>query len=215
MEYINPRPNAIRPLMRAGKQQQQTNNSRRKRRNQRGQPLGMVRHFGGLSPVIRVITGVGTISSNGSGAIPVSSISQATVSAQPGWSASAADYQFYRVRQVKMRIFPATVNATSTTGPYQSVMVLGRFWGNTVPTSANSILDSKDNKAVSTLQEAAFENNFLGFNQAQLVLGTGSTYAGSAQYGICWASPVVANLPINSIIFSYIFEYVVEFSGAI
>jgi hypothetical protein len=187
----------------------------RKKKNRRAEgKLVMYRHIHKIDKVVRMLRTVGSISSTAGGIIAFFNSGIAGVTASPDWTNFSQEYANYRVRKFTMRFFPATTSSTVTTGPYQSIMAMSRFWG-LVPTSQSSMFQDMDVIFISTLQEGQMSNNFLGYMDAQEWTPVGTAIATERNYGVSGISPAnSALLAVSSVIFTYVLEYETEFLDA-
>jgi hypothetical protein len=167
-----------------------------------------------IDKVRRVFRSGGILTSSAAGVITAFNIGAASVTSAPDWTNFSQEYSDYRVYKQNFSVFPSTVSATATTGPYQSVMSMSRYWG-LLPTTISHISQDTKLQNFSTLQEGSITTNFEGFLDAQqwTPVGTGISSERNYGFGGCSLASVSA-LPVSSNIFSYIHTHYVEFFDA-
>lgn len=220
MEHITilPKNNSkslVRANTRLGTQQSPGQKSKKKKKFQNNQRLP--RYFGAaFSPVVRrTLNYFTTITSSASGAIPLASVTSAGVTVSPpSWPNISQEFENYRVRQFKIRFTPSTVNATSTTGPYQGMIMVGRFM-QLAPVGQSNLEQKSDTAYHSTLEEFEFDANYLGFDLGQEWIPVGTGVSTAQRYGISYMTPAgTSALAASSDIFSARIQYEVEFKKA-
>jgi hypothetical protein len=177
--------------------------------------LIMYRHVSNLNKISRVLSYATTIASTAGGVIALSAYASFQAQSFPAadWANISNEFDVYRVRQMRVHLFPATTNSTATTGPYQSCIALSRWWG-TVPTSWTGMASDPGFVAFSTLEEAEMENNWLSFPDAQQWVPVASTIPTGDSFGIALITPTgAAATAVSSVIFTALVQWTVEFQG--
>jgi hypothetical protein len=174
----------------------------------------MYRHIMLENKAMRVMRSVTLVTSNASGIIAIVSVDTTAVTGTLGWAAMSGDFQNYRVRAMRFQFIPATVNATSTTGPYQGVLAISRFWG-LAPATTTEMSVEPEMISVSTLEECWYDNNWLGFEDAKEWSPVGTALLPSNVFGISYASFGGPALAVSSTIYTVVKEFDVEFVGLI
>lgn len=219
MEIIDIRPQQQRNRTPATKartaaKQPTTQKSPKRRNFQGGGKLTMFRHVADQTIVRRVLRNYSTVNSSAGGAIVLATGQSTGITSAPDWNNISQEFANYRVRRIKWHLVPSTVNATSTTGPYQGMCFIGRWWGK-VPTASSNVEQSPGTIAVSTLEEVVFENNFQGYPLAQEWTIVGNAIATNNVYGLVIVSvPSTSTLAVSSNIYSIVTEFEVEFLAA-
>jgi hypothetical protein len=184
---------------------------KKKEKDPQDTSLVLYRHITKIDKVIRMMRTNGQFASTAGGVIAFWNTNSSGVTASPDWTNFSQEFANYRVRALKLKIFPATVSATPTTGPYQGVMMMSRFWG-LLPTTESHISQDTNTRHFSTLQEGQMSTNYLGFQDAQQWTPVGTSISAERTYGFAGITPTgTTGLPASSAIFSYIKEYEVEF----
>lgn len=171
----------------------------------------MYRHLTRTDHVMRTLRNIATVSSNGSGAIALVSNATSTVTSSSDWANISQEFSLYRVRRMRFKFFPATTSATSVTGPYQSVVMVARWWGLS-PSGESTLRQDETAGFHSTLEEFEMDTNYAGYPEAQefIPVGTALPYV----YGFAYATPTgSAVLALSSVIYTKIVEFEVEFLG--
>jgi hypothetical protein len=152
----------------------------------------------------------GAISSTAGGAVTLvsPSVSGAIAGLGVEWVNFAQEYQEFRVLSLKYYFAPATVNATSSTGPYQGFM-LSSPWAQFVPTTIATIQQSKQLVKFSTLEEKEVQVSPAGFANAKLWNTVGVALPADRDFGLTYVS--VGALAVSSVIFYVLAELEAEF----
>jgi hypothetical protein len=168
--------------------------------------------FGAASPIVRrVVNTFTTIVSSAGGAISLASILTSGVTAAPSWANISQEFENYRVRQLKVRFVPSTTSATSSTGPYQGLIMVGRFM-QLAPLTQSSLEQKSDTAYHSTLEEFEYDANYQGFELAQEWVPVGTALSNAQIYGIAYLRPAATSaLAGTSDIFSLRIQFEVEF----
>ena len=188
---------------------------KKKKKSQTVRPA-LPRYFGsGFSPVsTRTLNIFTTAVTTAGGVISIQPRSASAVTAAPSWGNISQEFESYRVREVRVRFVPSTTNATSTTGPYQSMIMVGR-WAQLSPTTQGNLEQKGDTVYHSTLEEFEYDANFLGIKELQDWIPVGTGLATAQNYGIAYMTPAgVSALAASSDIFSVRTQFVVEFKKA-
>jgi hypothetical protein len=155
----------------------------------------------------------GQIFSTAGGVISFIQVGSGGVTSTADWTNFSQEYGNYRILKMKIHFTPATVNATSITGPYQSMMMIGRYWGQ--GGTASALAQDVDTQFRSTLEEFSMENNHLGYPNASQWTAVGTSLPADRGFGMNFASPAatgaVALLAALSSIYNYALVYTVEF----
>jgi hypothetical protein len=143
----------------------------------------------------------GTLSSGVGGTIAISSISFADIVTAVGteWTNFSQEFQQFRMNEVQVRFIPATVNATSVTGPYQGAMEICP-WQQLRITSVTSVDQSVELSTFSTLEEENFRFQPKMPND-KLWNAVGVAIPVDRDFGFAYAS-YGATLAANSIIYN-------------
>jgi hypothetical protein len=204
--YINPKTIVLSPSAKV-----QTTTKQSRKANAQGGKMRLYRHLRAIERAIRTLRVIGTISSNGAGAMILAAFPSTGVTSSSDWTNFSQEFGNYRVRSIRFKLFPATVNATSVTGPYQGIYAIARWWGLSY-SSESSIRQDPQLVVVSTLQEYAIETNHLGFPDATEFTPVGSTIPAERTYGFSAMSlSNSAVLALSSVIWTYVTEYETEF----
>jgi hypothetical protein len=188
----------------------QQGGKKRGKQTNRGQMV-LFRHVRDQSHVNRVLRSSLTLSSTAGGVIALANVASTGVTSTPDWTNISQEFASYRVRRLKIYFRPATVNATSITGPYQGCLYVCRWW-QFAPATISGIEQTPEVAIISTLEEFSYENNYLGFSKAQEFTSTGSSILADSVYGMSFITPAgTAGLALSSIIYSLVVEYDVEF----
>lgn len=123
----------------------------------------------------------------------------------------AMEFQEYRVLSLTEKFCPATVNATSVTGPYQGMVVIAP-WQQFRPTTLSTIEQNDQRVTFSTLEEESFKIVPRFANQ-KLWNAYGVAYPADRDFGIAYQSGG-AVMAISSVIFSTFIEITVAFRVA-
>jgi len=195
--------------------QKSAGQAKQKKRNripvQMGGRLPLYRYIPRSQVTTKVLRNVGFISTNGTGSLSLRTDSINNASGCPGFTTISPNFQSYRIKQFIITLAPSTVNATSTTGPYQGMICVSRWWG-TSPSSTAQVIDDPHCLMFSTLQEVSFETNWKGFKDAEEWIQIGTSPLSSNLFGFCMVS-VGSTMAANTNLFSAVFSYVVEFIG--
>jgi hypothetical protein len=161
-----------------------------------------------LQTVVRRFRSDNTVSSTAAGLIAPFAISASAVTSDPDWANFSQEFQQYRVKKVGTRFFPATTNATATTGPFQSGVKVAP-WRNNAITTLSGINQAPEMIKFSTLEEKEVQIRATGPN-SRLWTPVGTALVADRNYGFSGCS-VGSNLAVSSIIYNLIIEYDVEF----
>jgi len=190
-----------------------TQTQKKKKKSQTVQKVNLPRYFGaGNSPVVRrTLNTFTTIVSSAGGAISLASKNADGVRSAPAWANISQEFENFRVRQIRMRFTPSTVNATSSTGPYQGMIMVGR-WAQLVPAAQSNLEQKADTAYHSTLEEFEYDANFLGIPELQEWIPVGTAVSAAQTYGIAYMTPASTSvLAVSSDIFSLRLQFEVEF----
>jgi hypothetical protein len=132
------------------------------------------------------------------------------------WASFAARYQFYRVRSVKMIVFPIYPGSGSPTAGAtgHSVLYVGDYLGASAPTSAAQILSDERAMLYSTSKTFSFTATWDLNPNARLWAPTNALIPTANQYGIAFASATASVLPASTNLFTYVLEWDVELRGS-
>ena len=160
--------------------------------------------------VRRVLSTTAFISSDASGLVTVASYGIADVITLLGaeWTKFAQEYQEFRIRSFTMKFFPATTSATSTTGPYQTAILVAP-WRQLRPTNANTLFQSRSKEIFSTLYEKYITLTSNNFANAKLWSTYGLTYQADRDYGLSWTT--LSTFAASSRMFTVLFQLDAEF----
>jgi hypothetical protein len=182
----------------------------KKKKQNRNQPhMVMFRHLSPADHAVRTLRSFALISSNGSGVIVLGAPSSSTVTSASDWANISQEYANYRVKAMRVLFTPSTTSATSSTGPYQGMFMISRWWG-LVPTVESTLRQEDSSEFHSTLEEFSMETNYLGYREAQewTPVGTAIPFP----YGFCHMTPTGSSvLALSSNIYSRMLEFDVEF----
>jgi len=161
--------------------------------------------------VMRKFTYSTVLNSSAAGIIALTNFSAQDIVSGLGseFSNFAQEFQQFRIRQMGGRFFPATTNATSTTGPYQGAMILAP-WAQLRPSTANTVNQSDQLVQWSTLEEKEIcvpspnQGNFKLFNVTNVAMVV------DRDYGISYFS--LGTLAVSSAIFVVNWFIIVEFA---
>jgi hypothetical protein len=180
----------------------------------------MPNKFGAGDIIVKRFTSPAVVVPTTAGSIVAvnTSIDSAQVQNLPAteWASFAARYQFYRVRSVKMIVFPVFPGAGSPTvgANGHSVLLVGDYLGASVPASAAQILSDERCKMFSTSKVFTFTATWDRNPNARLWAPTNALIPTANQYGIAYATPTGTALPASTDLFSYILEWDVELRGS-
>jgi len=124
------------------------------------------------------------------------------------WTNFAQEYSEFRVRSLGYWFAPATVNAVSSTGPYQGGMVAAP-WAQIKPTGANSIFQSNELIKFSTLEEKEVVVKAPNGANFQLWTAYGTTVPIDRDFGLTFFS--VGTLAASSKIYTVVYELWADF----
>jgi len=158
----------------------------------------------------RHFTVKGTISSSAGGVISFATYSAADAIATLGseWTNFAQEFQQFRPIWFEAQFFPATVNATSVTGPYQGAVQLSP-WQQFRPSTTTTIDQAVDLATFSTLEEYRIRVQ-PHFTNERLWTPVGTTLAVDRDFGIAYAS-AGATLALSSVIYTSIIRFAAAF----
>lgn len=189
----------------------QAGSSRRRRSNLPNEPqseLVVLRPSLVQRRVMRQYGLKSTFSSSAGGVIAAASQAVSTIITSLGteFTNFAQEFQSYRVKSMKVRMFPATVNATSTTGPFQGGMLIAP-WSQFPLTADASILQSNQLVKFSTLEEKEIEilNPLLN---TKLWNEYGVAYPADRDFGFSYSS--IGTLAASSVIYYVLYQLEVE-----
>ncbi len=150
------------------------------------------------------------ISTNVGGTIALQTLANAaSVSSLPDFSSMATVYTTYRVKALRVDLYPTLkANTTSVTAP--AVVAVFPSFANTVPTTFQQALDSTGLKLVSGYESATLMTSWKGDPDAHLWTGTGSAIGSNEQYLISCIGTSFASTA-STTIFRVIPQYLVEF----
>jgi len=194
----------------------QTQTQKKKKKSITTTRQNLPRYFGdAYSPIVRrTLNTFTTIISSAGGAISLASKNSDGVRSSPSWGNISQEFENFRVRQMRVRFTPSTVNATSSTGPYQGMFMVGR-WAQLVPASQANLEQKSDTVYHSTLEEFEFEANYLGIPELQEWVPVGTAVSAAQQYGVAYMTPgSTSTLAVSSDIFSLRIQWEVEFKKA-
>lgn len=167
--------------------------------------VGKMTVFKGLPSLGKIVdrwfTNKGTLSSNGGGTIPIAVISANDIIAALGteFSNFGQEFQEYRVDTIEVNFLPATVNATSVTGPYQGAMEIAP-WQQFRPATLSTLDQSAEMRTFSSLEEENFRF-YPKFSNERLWTPTGTALAADRDFGLSYGS-FGATMAVSSVIFS-------------
>jgi hypothetical protein len=121
------------------------------------------------------------------------------------------EYQQFRPLSLGGRFFPATTNATSTTGPYQTGMILVP-WSQARPGGANALYQSRQKVFFSTLEEKEVEVR-ANFENARLWNSTLVALPADRDFGFAFLN--LSNTAVSTRLFTLMFTLVCEFTTAL
>lgn len=165
---------------------------------------------------IRRITSSGTVSTNGSGFIPITTIaSSGSVSGLSDFSNVSGLYLEYRVRGMKATLMPINaVNISGVAAP-PAMLVTAFFSSGVAAVTFQQALDSSGAKFHSGYRTIVAEVDFKGNKDAQLWTPTTAAVTSAETYGIFITDSGVA--PASSVtttMYRLVAEYIVEFRSA-
>jgi len=151
-----------------------------------------------------------TISSDASGQIGITSIgvTDAITSLSTEFTNFSQEYGEFRVKSLTRRFFPSTTSATSTTGPYQSVIMVAP-WKQFRPANSASLYQSPSKDTFSTLYEQYIKVTSDNFLNGKLWTPVGTALGADRDFGISYV--LVSAVAVTSRIFTVIDEIEVEF----
>jgi hypothetical protein len=214
--FINPKNNTKSATRVAGRNPQGSGTKTKKKKKSATTGTRLVNYFGGAnSPVVRrTLNTFGTIVSGGTGLIPLGTKSADGVRSATSWGNISQEFENFRVRSMNMRFTPSTVNATSSTGPYQGMLMIGR-WAQLVPAAQGNIEQKKDTVYHSTLEEFEIHANYVGIQELQEWVPVGTALSAAQNYGFAYMTPATTSvLAITSDVYSWRVSYEVEFKKA-
>lgn len=132
------------------------------------------------------------------------------------WASYAARYGQYRVREMAIHCKP-TLKTNSCIGvaPYNllSVMYFSEFQSTNIPTSAGVICADSKFKQFSTGSSFTYKANWDRNPNAKLWSPTNAAIPVDRRYGIAYCSHTNVNLlPVNTILYCFTMEFIVEFA---
>lgn len=187
--------------------------SRRPKRRKAEGKMRMFKHFSPLNQITRMMrTHALALSVDASGHLLINtSVQSNAVTGSTDWSSISVEFQQYRVKRVSAILVPTQTSSNATT-TYQSAVYSSRFWG-LAPTTITNMTSEPSFSVFSTLQEFRMENNWLGFPESHEWVNVGTSIPQEASYGMAFIGPTNITMIANSIIFSGVAEFEVEFSG--
>ncbi len=157
---------------------------------------------------------VTTVSTGAGGVVALTTLANAaSAQASPDFSSLAALYTAYRVRAIRVEVFPI-LTAPGWNGASLAIRpaVIACFpWtSNTVPTTYQQALDVTGLKLVSGYSRGVIQTSYKGDPDAHLWTGTGSAIGSSEQFGIsCIGTSTTAEN--NATVWNVVPQYLVEF----
>jgi len=133
----------------------------------------------------------------------------ASVSSTPDFSSMAVVYTTYRVKAIRVDLYPVNkVNTTSFVAP--AVVAVFPSFANTVPTTFQQALDCTGLKLTSGYEKCTVMTSWKGDPDAHLWTGTGSAIGNNEQFLIsCIGTSHPATVSLT--VFRVIPQYLVEF----
>jgi hypothetical protein len=214
--FINPKNNTKANARVRGKSPTISGQGTKKKKKSTTVNNSLVNYFGNSgSPVVRrTLNTFTTVQSSAGGAISLQTKNSDGVRSSPSWGNISQEFENYRVRRMTIRFTPSTVNATSSTGPYQGMVMVGR-WAQLVTASQASLEQKSDTMYHSTLEEFEYSANFLGIKDLQEWVPVGTALAANQVYGLAYMTPASTSvLAVSSDIFSIRIQWEVEFKKA-
>lgn len=166
--------------------------------------------------VLRVLRNLGQVTANASGFVTLTNLVSSSVTSNSDWGNIAQEFQEYRIRQMKLKLFPAYNCSSAKTGGNdypQGVLLCSLYWQQG-PTSISNVVQTPDMKAFHSSKEHTISNNFLGFENGQLWTDTSTVIASTNTYGISLISSAsMTAFEASSPVFNYILEFDIEFNA--
>jgi hypothetical protein len=155
-----------------------------------------------------------TISSTAGGDVTIASIGvMTTVNTTLGteFTNYAQEYQQYRVKSMKIHAIPSTTSATTTTGPYQTGMIICPYLQLPL-TALNSLQQAEQKEIWSTLQETkVFLRSPLNAN---LWNEFNVAYPADRDFGFSYGLLIAGSFAASSRVATFAVEIDVEFRRA-
>jgi len=161
--------------------------------------------------VKRIVT-TGSLSSNGTGYVPITTLASSnSVTALGDFSAVAGIYSNYRVKAIKLTANPFVPNYTGMT--YVSpLIVLLPFRSGLLPTTFAGFVESSEAKYCTGYKGAMFSTSSKDYPDAKLWNPTNAVIAAADSFGIAVMGQNGTAGSINTYVWFYVVEYLVEFS---
>lgn len=133
----------------------------------------------------------------------------ASVSATPDFASMAVVYTTYRVKALRVDLFPYSM-VNTTAANYPPVVAVFPSFANTVATTFQQALDSTGSKLMSGYKGGSIVTSWKGDPDAHLWTGTGSAIGNNEQFLISLigtAAATTASLPVFRVIPQYLVEF--------
>lgn len=177
--------------------------------------MKLYRKIPDMTRVMRMLRTSGTILANGSGIVAAANLFTSSVSSNGDWANIAQEFQQYRVRQMKLKLFPAYTTSVANSGAnsYPHTFLYFGLWWDRSAAALTNVRQTDGVKTFATNKEHQLDTNFLGFVDGQLWTSTANSIPAEQTYGIGYAHDAVLALEPSSVVFSFCQEFDVEFQG--
>jgi hypothetical protein len=184
---------------------------KKQRRRQRAPKFPMTRYINNLNHIQRTMRTFGQIATTAGGLVGLASIQSSQVTSCNDWTNAAQEFQMYRVRAIRLKLFPATTSSNSPT-TYQLAVLFGRWW-QIVPTTLTGMSSDPGAEVFSTLQEATFYTTNAGNIDGQEFTPVGTTITNPCLFGLTFVQINAVVGIVSSYMWHYTSEFLVEFKG--
>ncbi len=187
-----------------------------RKRSEQQQVAKLYRTIKGGKPIFErwFVGNEASVSTSAGGVVALQTLANAaSVSATPDFSSMATVYTTYRVKAMRVTLFP-TLTVPCYNGAalvsMPSVVAVFPSFANTVPTTFQQALDCNGLKMLSGYKGGVCMTSWLGDPDAHLWTGTGSAIGSNEQFLISCIGTALATTA-STVVFRCVPEYLVQF----